>query len=337
MLYLQKCARHTLKILYAASNNPSARIQLSRFIEAMNNQKHTIKIAAYKVSSPKYLNVDWTLDALLNIYKPELLSLENDNLAIYYDQVKSYNPELVISDLEYFTSYVANILNITLWQCSSSLINHALTRFEKYNLGLFKYHAYSLNRDPVHTQRTVNLIDNSNLNLVYSHYGDTKQPPALQDGFEWIRPYHQTGKKSIPCQHNIVAGLSVNDKDLIDVLSGYPDCVAFSDFEQERYRNLLVKDIRIADEYSCNLKNCACFACQGQASFLADAFYNGKYSFVYPNYDDTESLINSRLTQSLGLGRIMNYAEPITESKFYPVDPSYHSQIRFLDQRIEEL
>src|SRR5271156_1119279 len=93
-----KCVGHTLKILYAASNNPSARIQLSRFLDAMVESGHQIKIAAYKQSSPQGTSVDWTLDALLNIYKPELLSLENDNLAIYYSQVQSYNPDLVISD-----------------------------------------------------------------------------------------------------------------------------------------------------------------------------------------------------------------------------------------------
>src|SRR5215472_2925063 len=123
-----------MKILYAASNNQNAKIQLSRFLDAIGTN-HQIKIAAYKKSTPSGVNVDWTLDALLNIYRPNLLSLHNDNLDIYYEQVRSYNPDVVVSDMEYFTSYVANDLNITLIQCSSSIINFALER--KYNLKLF--------------------------------------------------------------------------------------------------------------------------------------------------------------------------------------------------------
>ena len=123
--------------------------------------EHQIKIAAYKISTPKDINIDWTLDALLNIYRPNLLSLNNDNLGIYFEQIKNYAPDLVISDLEYFTSYLASLMNVPLWQCSSSLINLCLNEDEKYNLGLFKYYAHSLNRDPQHTQRIANIIENS--------------------------------------------------------------------------------------------------------------------------------------------------------------------------------
>src|SRR5574338_1119629 len=101
-----------MKILYAASNNLNAKIQLSRFLKAMDGSKHQIKIAAYKTSSPKDISIDWTLDALLNIYKPDLLSLHNDNLNIYFEQIKNFQPDLVISDLEYFTSYVSSDLNL---------------------------------------------------------------------------------------------------------------------------------------------------------------------------------------------------------------------------------
>ena len=89
-----------MKILYAASNSYGARLQLSRWLQAMQGSGHQIKIAAYKKSSPKRVNIDWTLNALLNIYQPDLLSTNNDNLSIYYEQVKDYAPDLVISDLE---------------------------------------------------------------------------------------------------------------------------------------------------------------------------------------------------------------------------------------------
>ena len=137
-----------LKILYAAANNQNAKIQLSRFMEAIKGKPYIVKVAAYKKSSPE-MNIDWTLDCLLNIFEPEHISLDNDNFQTYYEQVKYFNPDLIISDLEYFTSYIANVLNITLWQCSSSIINFSLVGEYKYNLGIFKKYAYIFNKNPI--------------------------------------------------------------------------------------------------------------------------------------------------------------------------------------------
>lgn len=323
-----------MKILYAASNNQNAKIQLSRFLSAVGDT-HQIKIAAYKKSSPKGINIDWTLDALLNIYRPNLLTLHNDNLDIYYEQIKSYNPDVVISDLEYFTSYVANDLNIALVQCSSSMINFALEK--KYNLKLFKFHAHSLNREPLHTQRIVNVIDNSNCNFVYSHIGDTGEAPNLKEGFEWVRPYHRVAKEYVPCQHFITAGLSGSPKPVLDVLKKYSDSVVFLEDCDEEHRNLLVKDIRIADEYYCNLRNSAIFVCQGQASFLADAFYNGRFSLIYPDYKDAESITHSHLSNELKSGHIMSYSDDISPFANMSVEPRYSDSIKYLHERIEEL
>jgi len=325
-----------MKILYAASNNQNAKIQLVRFLKAMEGSTHQIKVAAYKRSSPRDVNVDWTLDCLLNIYKPEVLSLDNDNLKIYFDQVKYYAPDLIISDLEYFTSYIASVLNITIWQCSSSLINYALTKTEKYNMGAFKYYAHSMSREIKNSQRTLNLLDNSNGNFVYSHFGDVADPPQLSNGFEWVRPYHQVGKSTIPCQHFVVAGLASNNKQLLGTLGRNPDSVAFLDSCAETYRNLQVKDIKNQEEYFCNLKNSAIFVCQGQTSFLADAFYNGKYSWIYPDYQDSETLLNSCVSQHLELGRITNLYDEF-ESRMYIVSPQYNASIKYLHERIEEL
>jgi len=325
-----------MKILYAASNNQNAKIQLSRFLRAMEGSKHQVKIAAYKKSSPKNINIDWTLDALLNIYRPDLLSLQGDNLNIYFEQVKDYAPDLVISDLEYFTSSVAKELDINLWQCSSSLINYALVRNEKYNLGLFKFHAHALNRDTVHSQRMVNILDNSDRNFVYSHYGDMNEPPTLMDGFQWVRPYHQVAKDYVPCQHHITAAFSVPDKRVMAFLKKYPDSVAFVDDPKERYQNVQVKDIRIQDEYYCNLKNSALYICQGQTSFLADAFYNGKYALVFPDYEDAESITNSQLAQKIGVGRIMTFVDELPSASM-EVEPVYTDSIKYLHEHIEEL
>jgi hypothetical protein len=326
-----------LKILYAASNHVSAKIQLARFMKAMEGKPYIIKVAAYKKSSPQ-INIDWTLDCLLNIYKPDHISLENDNFPIYFEQVKYFAPDLIISDLEYFTSYIANVLNITLWQCSSSMINFALNHEEKYNLGLFKHYSFLSNKNSLYIQRLVNIIDNSNYNLVYSHFGDTANPPKLKDNFEWVRPYHSIGKESIPCRHNVVAATLDSNKKLISLLKRYPDSVVFSPFPHEEYRNLLLKDIGNETEYACNLKNSNLFVCEGQTSFLADAFYNNKHSVIMTNFKELECVINTTFSERMKFGTaIYDSALDLNSLMGYEMESRYNDQISFLHERIEEL
>lgn len=287
-----------MKILYAASNNHNAKVQLARFAEAMVGKPYQLKVAAYQKSSPKGLSVDWTLDCLLNVFRPDHLSLDNDNLDIYYQQVKSYGPDLIISDLEYFTSYIANSLNVTLWQCSSSLLNFAVT--QKYDVGLFKAYSYLLKKnDAARTQSLINVIDNADLNLVYSHFGDTASPPGLKDNFEWVRPYHSVGKVSVPCQHNVVAAALGSNKKILSLLKKQADSVAFTECFHEKHAGLWVKDIGNAEEYFCNLKNSNLFVCEGQTSFLADAFYNNKYSVTVIDFKDVECVTNSMFSEHL--------------------------------------
>jgi len=325
-----------MKILYAASNNQNAKIQLIRFLHAVEGKPYQIKIAAYKQSSPSS-NVDWTLDALLNIYKPDYQTINNDNLAIYYEQVKQYSPDLIISDLEYYTSYIANVLNIPIWQCSSSLINCALQKKQKYNMGLFKYHAFSVNRDPRLAQGIVNLLDNSTQNFVYSHFCDLKDPLSLKEGFEWIRPYHRIGKESILCQHGIVAGLAFNNKKVIHELKRRSDSVVFMEPCTEIHQNVLVKDIGNQEEYFCNLKNSRLFVCQGQTSFLADAFYNGKHPLIYPDYNDAESITNSIVSEHFKVGTIVTQPEMLDTLAMTTEPVEYNQSVKYLHEKIEEL
>jgi hypothetical protein len=325
-----------LKILYAAQNNVNSKIQLTRFLNAMCGTQHRIKIAAYKISSPQNVSIDWTLDCLQNMFKPEHVTLDNDNFITYYNQVKHYNPDLIISDMEYYTSEIANTLGTALWQCSSSMINFALTNEYKYNLGIFKRYAFLFNRNPLHSQRMINIQDNSNCNYVYSHFGDCQSPPSLKEGYEWIRPYHQVGKIRVPCQHNVVGGILGSNKPLISLLKRHADSVCFTDFQGETYANPMVKDIRNQEEYFCNLRNSNLFACAGQTSFLADAFYNSKHSVVLVNLEDPECVINSTISEKLGLSTsIYQPQEELPLAQPFEIVPS--ERIKFLHERIEEL
>jgi hypothetical protein len=327
-----------LKILYAAGRNSNAKIQLSRFLSAVAGQPYLIKIAAFRCSSPLGKSIDWTLDCLLDLFRPEVPHSDNHNFSIYYDQVRRFAPDLVISDLEHFTSHIATQLDIPLWQCSSSLIDFALSPTQKGDSHLRTRYGYLLKRFDTHRQWQKGVINNSDRNFVCSHFGDVPSPPDLNLNFEWIRPYYQIGKKSIPCQHNIVAGMLHNRKDILSLLRNYPDSITFSDFRHEQYQNLQLKDIGNQEEYFCNLANSRLFVCEGQTNFLADAFYNGKYSIVMTNFGDLECVINSVYSEYFGLSTSI-YDPDADLIKFLdqsvPAHPNH--RIGFLHERLCEV
>lgn len=325
-----------MKILYAAGNNENGRIVLSRFLEAMKGKPFVVKVAAYKKSSPKGINIDWTLNALLDIAKPDVISDDSDSFSIFYEQVKYYAPDLIISDLEYFTSRIANLLNITLWQCSSSLLNWAVE--QKYNVGLFTRYAYLMQKNnAMRTQRMVNIIDNSNYNFVYSHFGDVAQAPTLKKGYDWIRPYHQVGKESVPCRHMIMSATLGNNRKIMSLLKKYGDSVVFTEHPYEQQSGLWIKDIKNQEEYFCNLKNCQAFICEGQTSFLADAYYNGKYSLTLTNFQDLESVMNSIYSEHLKLSSMLYQTEDLDPFFSRTLETHHNEKVRFLHEWIEDL
>lgn len=325
-----------LKILYAASNSTSSKIQLERFLLSIKDKPYKIKIAAYRKSSPNQ-SIDWTLDCLQNIFKPSHISLDNDNFETYFNQVKNYAPDLIISDLEYFTSHIASVLNIILWQCNSSLINFALTQNQKYNLGLFKQFYYLFHKIPLNNQRIMNMIDNSNCNFVYSHLGDATNL-TIKDNFEWIRPYHTLGTSSIISKHNLVAGILQPNKKILNLLQKHSDSVIFTEDCNEEYSNITLKDLNNHDEYICNLNNSSLFVCAGQTNFLADAYYNGKFSLIMPDYNDIECVINSVSSEHEKLSKtIHDSTEDIEDYKSLVINVNYNSDIKFLHERIESI
>ena len=188
-----------IKILYAASNSSNSRIILQRFLEHTSN--YNLKLSAFKKSSPKNISIDWTLDSLLNTN--ESINFDSETFETYFRQVKSFKPDLIISDLEYYTSHVANLLNIPVWQCSSSIISNSFQSIDKKNTLLHTHYEYILTNNKLNSV-IHNIIANSSRNLVYSHLSDINNPPSLKPGFEWVRPYYTLGKVSQTCKHNIV-------------------------------------------------------------------------------------------------------------------------------------
>ena len=99
-----------------------------------------------------------------------------------------------------------------------------------------------------------------------------------------------------------------------------------------------MKDIKNHDEYTCNLHNSNLFICEGQTSFLADAFYNGKFSLIMTNYNDIECVINSVVSERFGYSKmIYEDSKDIDEYFSESVTVNYNENIKLLHERIDLL
>lgn len=323
-----------LKILYAACNRQNSKIALQRFMNAIKGKPYIVKIAAYKKSSPN-INIDWTLDSLNNIFGENIFSFDNDNLRIYFEQVKAFNPDLIISDLEHYTSHIANLLNIPLWQCSPSILDYSLTKKQKIRFATYKIY-YAVLYKNENSIRNLHIINNSDRKLIYSHFCDIENPPEILDNYEWVRPYHTVGKISPMCYHNIVCSLFSPDKKIISFLKDKEDVVLFSQLIYEKFNKISLKNIENESEYFCNLQNSRFFISEGHPSFLADAFYNNKKSFLAINYEDTECLLHGAISEKLNLSKILYKPEYFTEDEDMFVEPKLNKNAKYLHERIEE-
>ncbi len=320
-----------MKILYAVNNRKGGQLQLARFL-SFNQDNWQIKIAGHNKSCPA-INLDWTLDALQNMFDLEHVSFDNDNLRTYYEQVKSFAPDLIISDLEVYTSYIGNQLGIPVWQVSPSLLYYGVDPLIKSEINVFKHYSYLFNRQNATDNILHAILGNSDRKLIPSHFGDAGSV-KLNQGYEWIRPYHISGKESVPCQHNVCAATLQNDKAFINYLKSFKDVVLFSNNLDESYSGITLKDISKIEEYGCNLKNCIIGATQGYTDLLADLYYAGKYSLVFPDFTQGECVTNALLTEHLGLGKAI-YKNELFEVN--EIIPNLNSNIKYLHDEIRKM
>lgn len=318
-----------MKILYAADNNGHAKIQLERFLQKVDKNKFNIKISAYRNYFPN-CKVDWTLDCLLLANLEYKISFVNNRyLDIYLEQVRKYNPDLIISDCEFYTSFVATQLNIKLWNVSNKLFNYAIHGIYKKYAQLYKNYLY-LYRDSVLDGRLKTLIQAADKNYIYSHWGDAKESPSIIDGMEWVRPYFSTGEVSVPCQHKYVAADIDNSKNIIDFIKDKQDCVLFTNDILFSIKDVMHKSFKDQKEYGCNLYNCNYFICNGNASHLADAVYNNKNLIIIPDPNSKENLFNYLIYY-----KIYNYL--LNDDVINPVEMETNPNIKFLHQHLESL
>jgi hypothetical protein len=175
-----------MKILFGAGNYIGSNIMLSRFLR--HSKEHEIRIAAYYRNN-RYLNsIDWCLDAIRakrvpNYFKEKCGVLGppvNHYLAdMIINDLIEWEPDLVISDCEAFTAFIAKMLEIPLWYCSSLLQTIGI-QHDKKELSIKVMDT---------TIDYIKSLPIGDAYLVYSPLCDVSARPILKSGFEWIRPY----------------------------------------------------------------------------------------------------------------------------------------------------
>jgi hypothetical protein len=300
-----------MNILVAAGNRFGSFFQLERFLQSVKNQNHTIKIAAYKKSIGT-LDIHYMLDALLNFTNPDGGLSFNGNYKYYYNEIKRFAPDLIISDCEIYTSIIALELKIKLWQVSPLLLYSALSNKLKNTIPIYKNHGYLLSHNLLRKDYLNYIINSSDRKFVLSHLCDIETRPDLIDGFEWIRPEFILGDNDIKVDY--LVSLIKDNKTILKELKN--------------------KSVMITNNYKQYINSCNVFLSDGTATFLADAFYNQKYCFSIPRYDDIETVVAAYLNEYCAAGK--------TVSDSFNIDPPnvkihIDDGVRFLSEYIKEM
>lgn len=314
-----------MKILYAANDNYHSKLQLERFIQNIDHKKYNIKYAGYKDNLPNY-EIDFTLNFLLKDNK--YLFKNNRCLDLYQKEIESFGPDLIISDMELYTSIIANKLKIKLWNVSNQLFNFGIYHLYKNYINFHKY--YSLFSKDVNYIKIYNsVIDGAENNYIYSHFGDMVDAPVIDNKYKWIRPYYVKSNISIPCKHDYVA-VDNDKKDIINYIKTKRDSVLFTICKDVNYKELITKSIFDIDEYSCNMVNSEYFVCDANPTYLADSFYNNKKTIIIPDLSQKDNLFNYLIYKN-----IYNYT---TEKEIiHPLQVDIKNEIKYLHQEIEAL
>lgn len=316
-----------MKILYAAANRPGSYHQMKRFLDSVQNQNHEIKLAAYK-SSMGELDVDYNLDSLLNFTNPDVGISFNGNYVYYGNEIKRFNPDLIISDLELYSSILGLESGIKVWQFSPVLLYNAIGSDIKYKLGIHKNYSHLLDADHRRNSYATYVIKNSDRRLIPSHLCDSENNSIIGSEFEWVRPNFILADDSKEINYTVV--MQGPNKKIINDLKD-KDAVLFSEFSKETYDKLLSLDID-SIEYKSYIENCKFYICDGSEVFLADAFYNQKFSTVFPRYDDIESLTCSMINEYFGFGKV-------STGEFYSGEPGkilINDNVKFISEYLGE-
>jgi hypothetical protein len=300
-----------LKIVYSIPKRETAGKQAARFLRAIEGKGWDVRTAAYR-GNFEIPFFDWTLDALHHPFiKNAPLSFESENFISFFEQIERFAPDLVISEMEVFSSYVAEMLGVPLWQIGSSIMFEGLAEYEgipkyKFLKKLPSFIQAKLDHLDIIKKRE-DLLDASKKKLICSHLCDLTSPPKLTEEFEFVRPYHLIGYNSPTCYHKLIAISQRNDRELVRFLEKQQDdTVLFSHYPKEKFNSTVVKNINDEEEYICNIKNSDIIINQGDETALSDTFYNGKLNHIVLNNNDLEDCISSAFSVYMETGEILN-------------------------------
>lgn len=270
-----------MKILYSVRNSFSAVEQLKLFKDL--NKDFTCKVMGFYDSIHQLEVVDWVLDGLyLNAspkeskyladkFKYKLPKVNSYLFQKLLEDVKQYGPNLIISDLEPVSAFVAKILNIPYWKVSSlHIIDYAILPKNVLNKKIFNNINYHLRSLP-----------KSDRTLIISPFADFYEF-EINSNAEWICPYFYKD------------GQIYDDNFIIINQSRNKLQQGLIDYELDVYDN----------SENLNFQNCDWILTDGLVSNISKALYAGLCN-IYCTYDvmDLETYINSALIQFLDLGK----------------------------------
>jgi hypothetical protein len=335
-----------MKILYAANKGFDSYLQLYRFLQYVPNTIE-VRVAGYN----GYLNgiaADYTLDSLFDYYgKNRSGPVVNKMLQRYTDEVATYNPDLIISDFEFFSSYAALEIDIPYWIVSPFLFYFAASTALKNALAIGQHYRHVLFRQK-NFHRYQFQIENAERRLINSYLGDVAIGPDVSNGFEWVRPYHvdtsQISRDYGPEQPKPNPGFlgvfSRLDKPLVQQIQQLGGSI-YSPHSYETFQGLVHRDIH-DEHYEEDLRSCYLAIHEGETSFVSDAYYSNKFSLVFPNLESAEAVVNSHAVEYFGIGeklRTRTSYEQINTlaSRYSPFTIRRNQEIKHLHEYIEEL
>jgi len=267
-----------VKILYSVRDSFSAVEQLRFF-----KKEHDCKTMGFYNSIKQLEVVDWLLDGLyLNSspkeslfltkkYKCKLPKVNANLFDLLLQDIEKYKPNLIISDLEPVSAFIAKILDIPYWKVSSlHIIDHAKLPKGLLNKKIFNNINYHLRALP-----------KSDRTLIISPFADFYELELSQEA-EWLCPHYD---KNNEIQSENFTVIHQSRKNLQQSLS---------DYGLDVYDNCENLDF----------ENCNWILTDGLNSNISKALYAGLGN-IYSTYSpkDLETQINSFLIEYLDLGK----------------------------------
>jgi len=197
-----------MKIVYAADNRPTSKYNLINFLHSLqlsNRQDIEIKIAGY---SNYCDNCYWNLEALLNFSKPHSdFSIKNSNYKLLRNEISSYNPDLIISDLEPYVSLIAIELNINLYQLSPLCLYYAMDKKDKDTIRLKQFYYHIWEAHSAKNNCIDYILEKSNLNIIVSSFL-SKYHFNLSSTFMTLVPDHEDFINALDKQTSLYSSIN---------------------------------------------------------------------------------------------------------------------------------